>query len=220
MKALIGTFVITLGIWSCADNKKDQHANNHMHQHSFEELIERFEDPKRVTWQKPELVINKLGDIEGKAIADIGAGTGYFSRRLAERGANVLALDVDSLFLEYIDNNSTDKLNITTRKTPYNNPLLDSAEVNTVVIVNTYHHIENRYEYFREVWRGMKPGGQLMIVDFKKEKTPHGPPLEMRVEGFKVMRELQKAGFAKVVIDTKTLDFQYIILAKKYDKAI
>lgn len=221
MKNIVSVLLMSVAFWSCSNvEKKHDDANQHMHQSSFEELVERFEDPKRGAWQKPELVIEKLGKIEGKTFADIGAGTGYFSRRLAQKGANVLALDVDSLFLDYIDKNTADSLKIVTRKIPYDKPLLDSAEVDAVIIVDTYHHLENRYDYFRDVWRGMKAGGQLMIVDFKKEKTAEGPPVEMRIEGFEVMRELQNAGFVKVVIDVQTLSNQYIILAKKYEDAI
>lgn len=220
MKKIIGALTISILLWSCSDKEhKSQHANKHMHQSTLQELVERFEGPERAKWQKPELVIEKLGDINGKTIADIGAGTGYFSRRLAQKGANVLALDVDSLFLDYIDKNSADSLSIETRRVPFDSPLLDSAEVDAVVIIDTYHHIENRHAYFRDVWRGMKAGGQLMVVDFKKEKTPEGPPVEMRIQGFKVMRELQDAGFIKVVIDVQTLENQYIITAKKYENA-
>lgn len=220
MKKIVGALTVSILLWSCGnEEQKNQHANKHMHQSTFEELVERFEDPKRAKWQKPEIVIEKLGKINGKTIADIGAGTGYFSRRLAQKGAKVLALDVDSLFLDYIDKNSADSLNIVTRKIPFNSPQLDSAEVDAVVIIDTYHHIESRYDYFRDVWRGMKAGGQLMVVDFKKEKTPEGPPVDMRIEGFKLMRELQDAGFIKVVIDVHTLQNQYIIMAKKYENA-
>ena len=212
---------VVLAFVSCGNNahEKDK-ANDHMHKDSFEELVEKFEDPERDQWQNPDLVIEQLGNIKGKKIADIGAGTGYFSRRLAQKGAAVLALDVDEQFLNFINTHSPDSLDIITRKVPFNGPQLDSAEVDAVIVVDTYHHIENRYEYFRDVWRGMKAGGQLMIVDFKKKKTPHGPPTEMRVEGFDVMRELQKAGFIKVVIDVRTLEYQYIIMAKKYEGAI
>ena len=212
---------IVMALVACSNSTHDKgDANQHMHKNSFEELSAKFEDPGREKWQKPDLVLAKLGDLIGKKIADIGAGTGYFSRRMAQKGASVLALDVDDQFLNYIDTHSHDSLNIITRKVPFDSPQLDSAEVDVVIVVDTYHHIENRYEYFRDVWRGMKAGGQLMIVDFKKKETPHGPPKEMRIEGFEVMRELQKAGFIKVVIDVKTLDYQYIILAKKYEKAI
>ena len=217
------TIILLSFAFALAACENSQHkslsANYHMHKSSFEELVEKFENPERDQWQKPDLVIEKLGDIKGKKFADIGAGTGYFSRRLAQKGASVLALDIDEQFLNFINTHSSDSLTIVTRKIPFNSPQLDSAEVDAVIVVDTYHHIENRYDYFRDVWRGMKAGGQLMVVDFKKKKTPHGPPTKMRVEGFDVMRELQKAGFIKVVIDTKTLDYQYIIMAKKYEKA-
>jgi len=217
------TIILLSFAFALAACENSQHkslsANYHMHKSSFEELVEKFENPERDQWQKPDLVIEKLGDIKGKKIADIGAGTGYFSRRLAQKGASVLALDIDEQFLNFINTHSSDSLTIVTRKIPFNSPQLDSAEVDAVIVVDTYHHIENRYDYFRDVWRGMKAGGQLMVVDFKKKKTPHGPQTKMRVEGFDVMRELQKAGFIKVVIDTKTLDYQYIIMAKKYEKA-
>jgi len=220
VKTIIKVSVI-IALSGCGNSTHEKgKANNYMHKSSFEELTKKFEDPEREKWQKPNLVIEKLGDIAGKKIADIGAGTGYFSRKLAQKGASIIALDVDDQFLNYINTHSHDSLDITTRKVPFNSPKLDSAEVNAVVIVNTYHHIENRYDYFRDVWRGIKPGGQLIVVDFKKEKTPNGPPVEMRIAGFKVMRELQKAGFIKVVIDIKTLDYQYLITAKKYEKAV
>ncbi|MFT7084531.1 MAG: 2-polyprenyl-3-methyl-5-hydroxy-6-metoxy-1,4-benzoquinol methylase [Vicingaceae bacterium] len=217
----VTTLWFVLAFFACGNTtyEKDK-ANEHMHKSSFEELVKKFEDPKRDQWQKPNLVLEKLGDVRGKKIADIGAGTGYFSRRLAQKGASVLALDVDERFLNYIDSLSQDSLDIVTRKVNFDSPMLDSAEVDAILIVDTYHHIETRYEYFRDVWRGMKAGGQLIIVDFKKKDTPHGPPTEMRIEGFEVMKELQKAGFVKVVIDVRSLDYQYIILAKKYEKAI
>jgi 2-polyprenyl-3-methyl-5-hydroxy-6-metoxy-1,4-benzoquinol methylase len=220
MAKIIIKVSVIIALISCGNSTHEKgNANHYMHKSSFEELVKKFEDPEREEWQKPDLVMQKLGDIAGKKIANIGAGTGYFSRRLAQKGASIIALDVDDQFLNYINTHSQDSLDITTRKVPFNSPQLDSAEVNTVIIVNTYHHIENRYEYFRDVWRGIKPGGQLMVVGFKKEKTPNGPPVELRIDGFKVMRELQKAGFIKVVIDIKTLDYQYIVIAKKYEKA-
>jgi len=211
-------FVMVFVACGNSTHEKDK-AKHQMHKNSFEELTQKFEDVEREKWQKPDSVLAKLGNLEGKKIADIGAGSGYFSRRMAQKGASVLALDIDDQFLNYIDSLSHDSLDITTRIVPFDSPQLDSSEVDAVIIVDTYHHIENRYDYFRDVWRGMKAGGQLLIVDFKKKDTPHGPPTEMRIEGFEVMRELQKAGFIKIVIDVNTLDYQYIVVAKKYEKA-
>ena len=76
-------------------------ADAHMNQASFDSVA-RFEDPARETWQRPDAVIAALGPLEGKTVADLGAGTGYFSVRLAQAGARVLAVDVDPRFLDYI----------------------------------------------------------------------------------------------------------------------
>src|SRR5262250_2336948 len=67
-------------------------ANKHMHEMRFEDLVARFEDPARKEWQKPDEVIAGLGPLSGKTVADIGAGTGYFSFPTAARGAKVIAI--------------------------------------------------------------------------------------------------------------------------------
>ena len=105
-------------------------ANQYMHQASFEELLERFESPKRDAYQKPEKVLDYLGNVQGKTIMDIGAGSGYFSVKLAAQGAKVIAADVDDKFQEHIkkriqENNLT---NIETRKIPYDSPNLNKEE--------------------------------------------------------------------------------------------
>ena len=194
--------VMILLITGCKEEKhphKTDHnkANIHMNKAPFESLIERFEDPSRESWQKPAEVIAMLGDINGKTIMDIGAGTGYFSFRMADQGARVIAADVDERFLEYMETKKQETANelVITRKVPYDNPKLETHEADVVVIIDTYHHIENRVNYFGKVLKGLKPGGKLMVVDFKKEKTPHGPPMHHRLASDVVISELKEAGF-------------------------
>ena len=62
-----------------------------------------YESADRVIWQKPDLVIQQLGDVEGKTVADLGAGTGYFSRRIAYKGARVIAIDIDPLAIQWME---------------------------------------------------------------------------------------------------------------------
>ena len=78
-------------------------ANAHMNEQPFEQLTASFESTERDAWQKPAAVIAALGDLRGKTVMDIGAGTGYFSFRLAEAGAHVIAADVDEQFQEFIE---------------------------------------------------------------------------------------------------------------------
>lgn len=198
------------------DHDGHNHANHHMNQRPLEELVAHFEDPARDEWQKPEAVLTQLGSLKGKTVMDIGSGTGYFSFRMAKAGANVICADVDERFLDYItqkvnDSETWAKNKIETRKVPFDSPALKSGEVDMVLIVDTYHHIENRVDYFREVRQGLKPNGKLVVIDFFKEDGPVGPPVEMKMSEEQVTSELRKAGFEHVTIDVETLPYQYII---------
>jgi len=207
-------FLVVLG---CTQDQRGNLSNIFMNKRSFEELVNSFESEEREEYQKPEQVIDLLGDIQGKKIMDIGAGTGYFAFRMAERGAQVIAADVDDRFLEYMkEKNATIKNSkITTRKVEFEDPLLSKDEVDHVIIVNTYHHIDNREEYFTKVANGIKNAGSLMVVDFKKDVKSPGPPKRYRVSTKNVAKELTQAGFKTFEINTDLLENQYIVIAHK-----
>ncbi|MCB0374922.1 MAG: class I SAM-dependent methyltransferase [Sinomicrobium sp.] len=220
----IRSYVWLITIFLVAGCKEKEHShtdhnksNIYMNRNAFDDLVKGFEAPDRALWQKPEEVIAMLGDIQGKTVMDIGAGTGYFSFRMAARGATVIAADVDERFLEYIETkkSETGVQSVLTRKVPYDDPKLEENEADAVIIVDTYHHIENRVAYFRNVLKGLKPDGKLMVVDFKKEETPHGPPQDHRLQPDEVIAELRKAGFTDFKSNTTALAYQYIIIAVK-----
>ena len=191
-------------------------ANEHMKQSSAEELIERFESPERNVYQKPDKVLQYLGDIRAKTIIDIGAGSGYFSVKLAEQGANVIAADVDEEFLNFIENRVQENnlKNIEIRKIPYDAPGLKDNEVDIAFIVNTYHHIENRTDYFTKVKTGTKEKGELVIIDFFKIESPVGPPVNHKISMDVIIDELKQAGYSSFDINVELLPYQFIIKAK------
>lgn len=197
---------------------KDHHgsANEHMHQSSVEELAERFESSERDEYQQPKKVIEYLGDLRGKKIMDIGAGSGYFSVKLAAEGAHVIAADVNDEFQTYLKNRiEKDQLkNIELRKIPYDSPDLKDREVDMVLIVNTYHHIEDRVDYFKKVKQGTKENGELIIIDFYKKELPVGPPVDHKISKKQVIEELKKAGYTSIEEDTDLLPYQFILKAK------
>lgn len=221
MNILISGMVVVLLFAACTHDKHEHHgsANDHMHQSSFEELVQRFESPERDAYQQPEKVLEYIGNVSGKKILDIGAGTGYFTFRLAKAGASVIAGDVDDDFQNYIrekiEKEGLDSLNIALRKLPYDSPSLAPAEVDIAIIVNTYHHIDNRTAYFAEVLAGLKPGGELIVIDFFKREGPHGPPVEKKISETQVREELAAAGFSQFEINTDLLEYQYIIRAMR-----
>lgn len=195
----------------------DQHnANQHMNKSKFEQLVQRFEDPSRAEWQKPDQVIASLGDLSGKTVAEIGTGTGYFALRIARVAQKVIAIDIDQRFLDYIGRQLQDDTtlnNVELRLATEDDPLIKPLETDIILLVNTYHHIENRVSYFERLRRRAKTGSRLMIVDFRKGEHPVGPPHEIKLDSRTVAGELRSAGYAQIQTDSTTLPYQYIIMA-------
>ena len=189
-------------------------ANAHMHQATFEELVARFEDPSRLSWQKPEAVLAKLGPLAGRTVADLGAGTGFFSVRLAAAGAKVFAVDVDQRFVDYIAARAKKEPHgdrIEARLATLDDPKLEPASVDDVLLVDVYHHIDAREAYFRRLLSAFRPHGRLFVVDFKKGDLPVGPPDMLKLPAEHVVLELTRAGYGEPEVDTTTLPYQYIV---------
>ncbi|MBN8692360.1 MAG: methyltransferase domain-containing protein [Bacteroidetes bacterium] len=189
------------------------HVNHHMNQRPFEELVDHFENPERDTWQQPEKVIAFLGDLKNKTVIDIGAGTAYFESKIKEPSAKLIAADVDDRFIEYMNARiKRDNLsNLSTRKAEYENPPVETSEADIVFMVDVYHHIENRVDYFKKVKSGLKPKGHLVIVDFKKGDFEVGPPDEMKLSASQIINEMKESGLKLSEIDSTSLKFQYLL---------
>jgi ubiquinone/menaquinone biosynthesis C-methylase UbiE len=177
------------------------HATTDHLTHRFENAekwAEAFDDPARDQWQMPARVIETLNIKPGQIVADIGAGTGYFSVRLAKTPPypKVYAIDIERSMVDYITRRATKEAlkNIIALQAAAEDARLPEP-VDIVLIVDTYHHIPNRVAYFTTLKRMLKPGAQLVIIDFKKG-APSGPPEEFRFPPERIGTELTKAGFA------------------------
>ena len=172
---------------------------DHM-EHSFadvERYAKSFDDPARDGWQMSERVIAALGLRSGQSVADIGAGTGYFTVRLARSAAapKVFAVDIEPKMVEYVRQRAqreglTNVFGVVAGPERSNLP----EPVDVVLMVDTYHHIANRVAYFTTLKASMKPGARLAIIDFTKD-SPEGPPPEFRFTADQVSAELTMAGF-------------------------
>ena len=152
-------------------------------------------------------------------MADLGAGTGYFSRRMAYKGAKVIAIDIDPKAIQWMEEQKSrfpvelrDRLII--RQAEPDNPNLRDNEVDIVLLVNTYSYIEDRVNYFSRLRHAIRPDGNIIIIDFKKKETPFGPDLEERIDFAEITQELIEAGYTITSVDDSSLDYQYIIKAK------
>lgn len=191
------------------------------HHHDFSDLnkwIERFEDPARDDWQRPDLVVELLGLSPGDNVADIGAGTGYFTRRMAKKvspGGLAVAVELEPAFFPYIQKRAREanQANILTQPAEANNPWLATGTFDVVFLCNTLHHIDHRAEYYAWLRRALRPGGRVVVVDFFKEmEIPVGPKPAMRLAPGALRMEMEAAGFT-VSIDAESLPYQYILTA-------
>jgi predicted methyltransferase len=173
----------------------------HTHQHSFgdaEKWAHVFDDPERDAWQKPHQVIRALALEPGAAVADLGAGTGYFAARLANMlpKGTVYAVDIEPAMVKYLaERAQREKLaNLKPVAGSAGDPRLP-AKVDLILLVDVYHHIEDRERYFRRLAASLKPGGRLAVIDFRMD-SPSGPPKSARVAPERVKAELAAAGYA------------------------
>jgi SAM-dependent methyltransferase len=216
-------FLIAL-LFSCSSNDREQPASSWDTSRVDDDYL-RKPQPRsmpgdRQSWQNPDLVLNKLGQLKEKVVADIGAGTGYFTFRLADRGAEVIAIDIEEDYLSYIDNRK-DELpslapgQIQIRLSEENDPLLEPNEADIVLLVNTYAFLSDRIKYLQKIRSGLVDNGLICIVDYKSSSVPIISKEAPVLEGDEVMRELREAGFENIERDERSLEFQYIITANK-----
>jgi 2-polyprenyl-3-methyl-5-hydroxy-6-metoxy-1,4-benzoquinol methylase len=196
-------------------------AQEHMHSVNFDDLVNKLEDPSREEWQKPNEVISLIHKnmggkkLEKPTILDMGAGSGYFTFRLLEQGFKVIATDIDERFIQHLAKKASKhpkKDNLEIRKVELDKPGLNSKEVDVVLSVNLYHHIDDRVSYFKKLKNGIKDSGILYIIDFKEGNIPVGPPPEIKISTKVILEELKMAGY-EVRVNEKLLPYQNIFIA-------
>ena len=187
--------------------------------HSFDDVakwVQAFDDPGRDAWQKPDAVIRFMGVAPGMTVADLGAGTGYFSVHLAKAVGDkgrVLAIDVEPKLVDYMKERAA-KANlaqIVPLLAPTDDPKLPGRGVDLVLIVDTWHHIDDRLHYLAKLAAGLKPGGRVAVVDFKKGDFPVGPPNAHKLTADAVAAEFADAGW-KLATQWDELPYQYVLV--------
>lgn len=202
-----------------SSGSQDTLTQEELNSKGFDELASDYYDTQsRVIWQKPDLVLSLLGNLRGKTIADIGAGTGFFAFRVANNGGKVIAIDIDPRAIAWIEAEKKRypvdvQALLETRLAAPDNPNLEPNEVDVVLMVNTYIYLDDRITYFRNLRSGLKKDARLIIIDFKENETPIGPKVEERIPLRQVQSELTQAGYAIVSSDDQSLEYQYIVTA-------
>lgn len=181
----------------------------------------KLEGPDRDAWQKPDEVMDALGIAEGSVVADLGAGGGWFTVRLARRvGPNgkVYAEDVQHQMLE-ATKRRVDRLGFTKRVElklgEADDPKLPTGVLDAALIVDAYYEMEAAVTLLRNLARSLKPTGRIGIVEFTKEGGGGpGPPMQERVDPERVIADARAAGL-HVVARPNFLRYQYMLVLGK-----
>jgi ubiquinone/menaquinone biosynthesis C-methylase UbiE len=178
--------------------------------------------PEREQEEQPGVVIDALGLRVGEVVADLGAGAGYFTFRIAPRvgeTGRVLAVEIQDEMLETIRRRAAalKVTNVEEIKATETDPKLPAGSIDLVLMVDVYHELAYPFEVMTKVHEALKPGGWVVFVEYRKEdpKIPIKEVHKMSVHQLK--KEMSAVGLTQVRT-VETLPLQHIVIFEKHDR--
>jgi ubiquinone/menaquinone biosynthesis C-methylase UbiE len=195
--------------------KRDGHQMHHLHGDP-KAYIGALEDPKRDVYQKPHEVVHALNLKSGEVVADIGAGSGYFTFHLARHVGDkgkIYAVDVSPEMILHVNRRIRELKanNVVTLLADPDDPLLPDRSVNRFFFSDSWHHIENQSKYLSLMKRMLKPGGEIVMIDFHKKELPVGPPMNMKISREDLIKQLDSNGY-RLTKEHSFLPYQYFLV--------
>jgi arsenite methyltransferase len=201
----------------CADPAFTQD-HQHRRPDDIKQYLEHLDSTERDRYQKPSEVIEALNLKPGMAIADLGSGSGYFTRRFAKAVGEtgiVYAVDVEAEMLAHV------KESLAHLQVPHrvefivaqpDNSTLPPASVDLLFVCNTLHHLDNRARYFGQVRSALRPGGRIAIIDFYPDERSGelGFPKRHLISRDTAVTEMTAAGY-RLVQEHTFLPKQYFL---------
>jgi SAM-dependent methyltransferase len=192
--------ILVVGLWIPATGESEHQPRR---PDDIKQYLEQLDNPERDRYQKPAQVVEALVVKPGMNVADLGSGSGYFTRRFVEavtETGKVYAVDVDPEMLSYVHES------IVHMHIPYSaefilarpeSPKLPFESLDLVFVCNTYHHLEDRARYFMGVKAALRAGGRIAIVDFYHDERSGelGFPKHHLVPRDTVLEEMVRAGY-------------------------
>ena len=178
-----------------------------------------LERDERDEFQKPDEVMAALAFRPGERVADVGAGTGYFTVRIARAvgpEGMVLAHDISPEMLGFLERRlEAEQLeNVDLKQVERDDPMLPERGIDTIIMVDTIHYIKERTAYVKRLREALAPGGRFVVIDYRVkpfEERPWGPPPEQQIPKAQLNAEIEAAGFARVA-DHEFLQEQYFMI--------
>jgi ubiquinone/menaquinone biosynthesis C-methylase UbiE len=194
-----------------------------VHDHSkpfkhTDKYIDFLEREDRIKWQKPEVVIEALNFSGDEIIADVGAGSGYFSFPFASAvpQGKVYAIDIEPEMIRFIHHKAmmNDIENIKAILAEPDDPKVPT-DSDIVFICDVLHHIENKLQWLKKIYSEMKKGAKLILIEFKQGDLPEGPPEQIKIPQNEIIAKACSAGFTKIHTDNKLLPYQTFLVFQK-----
>jgi len=195
----LAAFLISQAAASAQNPPRTMEEMHRLHQDS-KAYIAMLDDPARDAYQKPHEVLMSLGFKEGETIADIGAGSGYFAFRFAQHvgdSGRVYAVDISPDMILHMNQRIRDMKvkNMVTVLSAPDDPMLMDGSIDRFFLCEVWHHIQDKTKYLALMKKMLKPGGQVIMIDFQKKELPVGPPDEMKIARDDVIKQMEAAGF-------------------------
>jgi predicted methyltransferase len=168
----------------------------------YQQWVDRFERPGREVFDYRRQILAAAGVSASMTVADVGAGTGLFTRLFAEAvgpGGKVYAVDISQGFIRNVLRTANEQglANVEGIVNSQTSAALPAASVDLVFISDTYHHFEQPIAMMRSVFEALRPGGRLIIVDFERIPGRSSPWILRHVRAGKetFSREIESVGF-------------------------
>ena len=180
--------------------------------------LAKLNDPKRLEYLNPDLIWEKAGLKNPSVLIDIGAGTGFFALLFSKKmkRGKLYACDISDEMLSWMKSNLPleSKGRVIPVKMEEGSVALPDDMADLVYMIDLHHELEEPLRVIRESRRLLKKGGKLLIIDWKKEQTPEGPPLEIRVTEETIESQMRKAGLRDIMKHT-VLPYHYLLVGEK-----
>jgi len=216
------------GFWDAQLMRNDEAFKGMMEEKRFKDLarsaratayIAMLERPERAEFQKPEEVMKALELKPGLRVADIGAGSGYFTIPVAKAvgpTGTVLAEDISQEMIDYLNKRvQAEQLeNLKLVKVEKDDPKLPPAGIDLILMVDTLHYVQNRGEYAKKLRAGLAPGGRIVIIDYIPKPwdvRPWGPAPEQQFSKEQIDADMAQAGLKPVKV-YNFLPEQYFVI--------
>lgn len=189
----------------------------------YQTWVERFERPGREVYDQRDAILAATGVRAGMAVADVGAGTGLYTRLFAKAvgpKGKVYAVDISKKFIDNILRTAREQglNNVEGIVNTQTDTKLPANSVDLVFLSDTYHHLEHPQPIMASIHRALKPSGTLVVIDFRREpgKSSQWVLEHTRLGKDEARREIEAAGF-ELIEDRDLLKENYFLTFKRRD---